>query len=497
MIASPRAFFGAEGYLNPQAPVVRGVRYVVLAAEIAVLGWLVATEGIRDVGLFVILTLALIAAIVAVRVKWPLGAVLTLIIASAMPRLAVSVFGVHAHPEDIAIGLILVVFCIQVLREKVESRIEMYPFDYFLIAYVALNFLTSAITSPEPRMTLRWAVLNAIVITPFFLLRFLLTDMKKACQAIEMLLWCGAAESVIGIVCFLSNVGFHTTFGLSAGQYGSIPGVYGTQYEANIFGSYSGCCAVMFLAFFLLSPRSRRNRYIWGMSLCLLAALISLARSVLLALPIAVAFVLWVVYKSGRVQFRTLVRLTAVVAVLALIASPFILNFMIERFSTIDFDELSSDSSTMTRLVVTAAGLEDIRMHPLLGTGTASFQLFFNWDDYMPGMGGDTDAGGWLGNTPLRILHDTGIVGLLIFLLFLGSLALATRKTFRIADPQTRTMLLALSGGLVLYAITFQATEATMLAFTWVHLGVLGAIVQIVRLRPSPNGGLGQRVSLG
>ncbi|MGH9529338.1 MAG: hypothetical protein ACRD2S_05390, partial [Terriglobales bacterium] len=112
-------------------------------------------------------------------------------------------------------------------------------------------------------------------------------------------------------------------------------------------------------------------------------------------------------------------------------------------------------------------------------------QLFFDWNDYMPVMGGDTDAGGWLGNTPLRVLHDTGIVGLILFLAFLGSLASAARKAFRIADSKIKTVLLALSGGLVLYAITFQATEATILAFTWVHLGLLAAIVEIIRRQPA------------
>ena len=250
-------------------------------------------------------------------------------------------------------------------------------------------------------------------------------------------------------------------------------------------------------SFFLLRRESDRSQYIWGMALCLLGALISLARSVLLALPIAAAFVLWIVYKSGRVQFRSLVRLALVMGVLALIVSPFILNFVVERFSSIDLEEFSSDSSTLTRLVQTAVGVEDVRAHPILGTGTDSFQLFFDWDDYMPGMGGDTGAGGWLGNTPLRILHDTGIIGLSIFLLFLGSLASAARKAFKIGDLQTKTVLLALSGGLILYAITFQATEATMLAFTWVHFGLLAAVVEIVRLRALPQGGSDQRVSVG
>jgi hypothetical protein len=43
---------------------------------------------------------------------------------------------------------------------------------------------------------------------------------------------------------------------------------------------------------------------------------------------------------------------------------------------------------------------------------------------------------------------------------------------------------MALSAGGVLYAITFQATEATMLAFTWVHLGLLATAVTVLQEKP-------------
>ena len=118
----------------------------------------------------------------------------------------------------------------------------------------------------------------------------------------------------------------------------------------------------------------------------------------------------------------------------------------------------------------------------VLGTGMAqAFQLFFDWDDYLPGMQGENDVAGWVGNTPLRILHDTGIIGLAIFLGFLIALARAVRKAVRNAGHDSRTIMIALSAGLVLYAITFQATEATILAFTWVHLGLLAAAVKVIQ----------------
>jgi len=36
-----------------------------------------------------------------------------------------------------------------------------------------------------------------------------------------------------------------------------------------------------------------------------------------------------------------------------------------------------------------------------------------------------------------------------------------------------------LCAGLLLYAITFQASEATLLSFTWIHFGVLAAAVAV------------------
>ena len=130
--------------------------------------------------------------------------------------------------------------------------------------------------------------------------------------------------------------------------------------------------------------------------------------------------------------------------------------------------------------------MDNIIAHPVWGSGTASFQLFFNWEDYLPEMG---DIAGWLGNTPLRILHDTGIVGLTIFLTFLGTMAWAGRKIKKNSNPKSRIVMVTLTSGVVLYAMTFQSTEATTLAFTWVHLGLLAnGIILVKKTQDSGQG---------
>src|SRR5207248_5632969 len=175
---------------------------------------------------------------------------------------------------------------------------------------------------------------------------------------------------------------------------------------------------------------------------------------------------------KGQFQLRKFVPLACTIALLSLAIGPLVLGFVRERFSTIDVTEISSDETTAIRLVSVGLALQNIERHPVLGSGTASFQLLVDWDDYLPGYK-DTkpEAGAWIGNTPLRILHDTGAIGLFVFLAFMWQLIIAFRRVVKNTTGTTAAILIALFAGTTFYAITFQATEATMLAFTWVHIG--------------------------
>jgi len=469
---------------------VRALKIAVMTGEALALGWLLATEDLRPVAT-VAVSAAGIASIVAVGISnWPLGAVSILTAASAMPRLRMTLFGLHVRPEHVAIGFTLTAIVVQVFRQQIRPKLELRRFDLYLLAYIAANFLSSALTSPDRRMTLRWAALNALVITPYFLFRMLLKSEPAIRTAMRVLLCVGVAESACGIISFLSNRLFDTQFGVESQQYGFIPGVHGTQYEANLFGSYCASAALMCLTLWLLS-HPRRALYAWGFGLGLIGALISLARSVYLAIPVAIVFVLWAAFKTGRAEFRILVRLAAGIAILLVALSPLIYNFVVERFSTLDVTELSDDT-TLNRLVQTMVALDDVRAHPIMGMGTSSFQLVFDWADYgLEGMKANSDEGGWISNTPLRIAHDTGAIGLTISLLFLGSLTRACYRAIKVGNDEQRTGILALAAGLLLYAITFQATEATLLSFTWVHVGLFAAFIVTVEnqhsARPAEN----------
>jgi hypothetical protein len=458
---------------------VKVLENMLVVAGLMMLGWLTLTEGIGSVCVFVGMVLGALIMGIAVWREWPFGAVSTLIVSSAMPRLAGTVFSLHVRPEHVALAYIFIVVLFRRIRWN-HSYVHRRVFDYALVAYVTINFLSSAVTSPQPMLTLRWAIMSAIVVGAYFLIRLLIRDERSLHYAFIVLLWTGAVESAFGLVCFLSNRTFGSTFGVSAEQYGYIPGTHGTQYEANIFGAYSACCAIMFLVVYLLDQESRRSWHACGLALTTAGTLVSLSRAAIVALLLASVFVVWTIFRRRQLKIRRLFAFGLVGGVILMATSSFLLPFLEERFSTIDVSELAADSTTQIRLVQIVAAYDDVRAHPLWGTGTDSFRLMFDWRDYMPnGVGADDDTSGWIGSTPIRILHDTGVVGLLTFLTFLGSLGLATRKALRNATGFNRVLGFALVASLLVYCVTFQSTDATLLAFPWVHLGMLAAALNI------------------
>jgi O-antigen ligase len=228
---------------------------------------------------------------------------------------------------------------------------------------------------------------------------------------------------------------------------------------------------------------------LWGFSITILGAFISLARAVFLAFPVAAAGVTWMAARKGRLQMRGLVALAGAIVTILLLFGPVVLQFVQERFSSLDLSEIGEDESTARRVVGITVALSDVREHPWFGTGTNSFRLLFDWADYWPLPetleGNEDERGAWIGNTPVRILHDTGVLGLAIFAGFLSTLFLAVRRAVRRAQPSLRMILIALASGLILYVITFQATDATTLSFAWIHIGLMAAATTIVQRQRS------------
>jgi len=290
----------------------------------------------------------------------------------------------------------------------------------------------------------------------------------------------GAAEAMFAILCFYSNLFFGTELGMEIGQYGNIPGTYGTQYEANLLGSYCGAASVMFLTMYL---QRRKRIFLFGFALTVAGMGISLSRGALLATVIALSAVCLRGMQLHLFNKKLLARVALAVMCVCIVIGPALYGLWSERFSTVDISDVSADDDTNVRMLTLGLAADGIMEHPILGSGTSSYQLQFSVADV-----GGGDESGWISNTEIRVLYDTGLVGLVLFTAFLGYLLAGMRKQIK-REPIAELEALAVSG--LVYCVSFQFTEGTLLAFTWVHLGLLAAGLAVFQgVRNAENTGL-------
>ena len=420
-------------------------------------------------------------AVLACVTRWPYGALFVLIGASAMPRVAVELFGWNARPEHFAAAIVALCVGIWLIYGKRAGRLE--KLDYWIAAYVAINYISSAFGSSEPSTTLRWALQNNLAVLPYFLIRVLVQDLKTLRSAVRILIGVGVAEATYGIACYASHRAFGTAGGVEIAAYlGTIAPPYGTMYEPNLFGAYTAACAVLVLPLYFGESRHRFATLI-AFLVVSLATVLSFSRAALFALIVVSCLVLWF---AGRPETKRRSKVAILILAFGLaltIATTAVGGVLRERITNL-FSEGLTEQTALGRFLVFQEALQDVPRHALLGTGTASFNLSFDWARYIPDWSSDKT---WIGNAPLRILHDVGLIGLTAFLGFLITLCMRIRRSLRGANGQV-PMLLGLSAGCLLYAISFQLTDGTILAFFWVQLGFLGTAAILIDNRTFGDG---------
>src|SRR5919108_3249100 len=102
-------------------------------ASVGVFGWLIATEGAGTLAMPAFVLLAVLAVGIVVGSRWPLGAILVLVVGSATPRFAFTVSGLHIRPEHLAIAVVMLALCVQVLRGNIRPTLDLRTYDYFLL----------------------------------------------------------------------------------------------------------------------------------------------------------------------------------------------------------------------------------------------------------------------------------------------------------------------------------------------------------------------------
>jgi O-antigen ligase len=349
-----------------------------------------------------------------------------------------------------------------------------------LLAYWGANLLSTLVAGGDIARGLSLDVITLDLIVLYVALAGYLSSPGRLIGAVRLWLGVAAVEAVVGALAFALYLSRHAAGpGIQLEPVTGAPMVYGTLYEADIFGSYMSAAFLIALA--LATDEAVRHKtplYV----VCALAALgllLSGARSAWGATMLG-AVLLLALLRLGRGGRRTrlalrftggLVAVAVVVGVGLAFAPSSVTHALWARAQgLLNF----GSGSGYGRLLLYKVALAQWRAHPLLGTGPGSFSY------RLPG---DTAPGpAWLPNLTLQVLHDTGVLGLLALLWLCAAFYVTTlRALWRAPAGPLRTALGGLIAAITALLIAFQLTPGFTLGYTWALLALGVAASSAVR----------------
>ncbi len=390
-----------------------------------------------------------------------------------------------------------------------------------LAGWLATGVASSLWFSPAPRQNLRLTLILMALLGLYGVAFLLLGSARAVVWAALAWVAVGTGVAALGLTAALA----YTLFGLTPGITLSVEGnyelgiftitskVHSTMWEPNIFGSF--CLATGLLAFALsLAPVPAFSRSRWqgffsvAVVLAACGVVISMTRTAWLA---GVLLAVSAVLIALRFRITNLRRLAwrLVLPVLAGTALGLVVGFSMpaviwetgggQSYTPAQVEQILRDAlanpdtaqqvpgsisrgsalgnraegAVHPETAISYVGRRQIYMrafdewlkNPLLGRGVGAYQVI-------------VDRNAWLPNLELRVLLDTGVVGLLLLALAGGAAVLRAVRALLMPPARWDSLRFATFGLLLGSAgllIAYQLTDGTWLGFTWVYFAMLVA----------------------
>lgn len=412
-------------------------------------------------------------------VGWPFSAVAVLVVAPLLTHYRIDVASVSVRPEHVAVLVIALLGGIQVFMQRGRLR---WPASVWLaLAWWAVNMVAGAFFSPLPSSGLQNGLRIGASVLVFVLMVNLIPDRRQWWWAVWLFLAMGVAEAAFGVLArALYPAGVN--LGVQVAWNFTEPIPYGTFEEGNLFGSHVASWALLLLMLIMagraVSWSARRKVVLLlGLLVLLLGLYLSLSRAAWLMF-VAGAALIWVFHRRDRWHQSNRLLLVAAavpfVVLLTLEVAPHLPSSwpFAERLQS--FLSLESDATFSARLSDWSLALNDWRRQPLTGWGPGSF-----FD--LHGVLRSNPA--WISNLSVRLLHETGVLGIVSFTGFVAALLLpaleVVRRQVRMED---RSALLGLIiAYFVLLLIAYQSTDGIWLAASWVNAGLIASGTYVLR----------------
>jgi hypothetical protein len=444
--------------------------------------------------------LALVAApvIAAGAIRWRRALVMALPLLVTLNGLPIPIAGSSLHLDQLAAAALLVPLGAELAAGRRRLRLD--RASWLLAAILALNVTASVLNSPALAYSLlQCANLATVWIIYVVLLNYLDSETEMA-AFFHRCLWAGLVACSIAVAAYVLALAGLPLGGAEVSRsavesFTKAYGAYGTMVEPNIFGSFSG--ALVLLALTLLLVASRPSHHApHGMLVGSLAAIsgagvvLSFTRSAWVGVLCGMVGIIALAMRTFGLRIRLSSILAPVGAGLVTILLLLILPGDAGAFFRYKAVNLLNPTTqnVAVRLLSYTMALEQTVAHPIIGWGTftfapltaqgADFQQFEGWRNL------------WIGNYLLLALHDTGVVGLALWLTLLWTVlrrGVGTALGLRAERPLAAGRALALTVAVASLLIPFLATSGFSLGFPWLFMGLLGAHRRLLAEREEPE----------
>jgi hypothetical protein len=437
--------------------------------------------------LVVLLALALATAsgLALAAIKWRRAFVMALPFVVILNGVAIPLGDASIRAEQL-VSLLLAVPLAAPLLVGVR-RLRLDPVCWWLGAILALNVVSSVMHSPVLGYSLvQCANLASVWFIYVLTINFLETraDLEAFLRSV---VWAGIAGTGIAIAAFgLASVGLEVggaeVSATAAQRLTNAYGAYGTMVEPNILGSFAASHLVLAAGLFAAQWRHMRTLRVLAVC-CAVALVLSFTRAAWLgALAGLLAVGVTAIRSSGRqIHTRRILLPLGIALVLGvvLLMVPGSTGTLF-RYKLLNLVNPATPTG-IQRLLTYAMAIEQTTKHWVLGWGTytfaplvaegADFQRFENWRNL------------WIGNYLLLALHDTGVLGLLLWIGLLWTVlsngVLAARRA-TVNDPTMSGIVVALAASVATLLVPFLTTTGFSLGYPWLLIGLLGAYRRLV-----------------
>jgi O-antigen ligase len=392
--------------------------------------------------------------------------------------LSIPVAGVSLRADQLATCILVIPFVASTLIGTRRLRID--STTCWFAALLAMNVAVSVAHSPTPTYSLlQCANLGSVWLIYVVVLNGVDTR-EQIDVLVRRILWGAVAAGAIATAAYLLavaglDVGGAETSTSAATRFTDAYGAYGVMVEPNLLGSFAAAHLVLAAALLARGrgPDARLAR--WTAGICAVALLFSFTRAAWIGALAGLGGV--GILRSGPLMqrirepriLRPFIAAMAVAVALFVLPGPAGTFFRFKVTNLVNFQTQTG----VIRAITYSLALDQTAAHPWIGWGTftfapltaqgADFQQFENWRNL------------WIGNYALLAVHDTGIIGLG---LWVGLLSSILRRGIRAARTFGAPAF-AITAAFATLLIPFLATSGFSLGYPWLLAGMIGACARL------------------